>query len=422
MKDISTLLCTRRFLPLFAVQFLGAFNDNLYKNALIILLIFSLAGTHGLNAPLWATLAQLVFILPFFLFSASAGQMADMVDKSTLIRWLKYIEAAIAMLGCMALYNHEPYSLLFVLFLFGMQAAWFGPVKYAILPEHLKIEEVMPGNALIEAGTFLAILLGTVAGGILIMRPHGVEWTSGLLMACSVLGIAMARMVPPAPPSLKASMDWNIFRQTYRIVLYSWKHPALRSIIASISWFWLVGAVFLSQFPAYVRELLGADASIASMFFVLFSLGLGFGGLLVNRLLKGTVSTRYCKYALFGISLCTADMMWASAGFTSHGPLLNLEQFTGELAGWRIIVDVFLIALSAGVYIVPLYTSLQLCTEPDHRARVIASNNIINAFSMMLCSVVIILLQMMGCTLFHIFLLLAVLNAAVAFFFVPMAD
>ncbi len=408
------LLGRRRFLPLFATQFLGAFNDNLFKNALAILVAYRLAEAQGLDGRLLVTLAGGVFILPFFLFSATAGHLADRYDKARLIRLVKAAEIGVMSLGAVALWIGDAWLLLGVLFLMGAQSAFFGPLKYGILPDHLAPDELIAGNGLIEMGTFLAILTGTMAGALLILAPGGIPLVSSLIVGLAVLGWLTGRAVPPAPaaePGLRIS--WNLAAATWRVLRALMTEPPVALAVLGISWFWLLGATFLVQFPNYAKDHLNADESVVTLFLTLFSVGIGVGSLLCNRLLGGRVRVTHVPLAAVLISLFAGDLYFATPAVAPPGDLIGAAGFVAEPRNWRILVDLAGLSLAGGLYIVPLYAVMQTRTETRHRARTVAANNILNALFMVVSAVVAGALFAQGMTVAGLFLGLALANLAV---------
>lgn len=412
------LLARRRFWPLFVTQFLGAANDNLFKNALVILILFRLADAAGLNGQIMVTAAAGIFILPFFLFSATAGQLADKLDKARLIQWVKLGEIAVMALGALALAAGDAWGLLGVLFLMGVQSAFFGPLKYSILPDHLGADELLGGNALVEAGTFLAILLGTIAGGLLILAERGVEIVSAAILGLAVLGWLASRFIPPAPapaPSLRVNL--NFLTETWAVVAGAGQWRAVRLSILGISWFWLVGATFLSQFPALARDILGADETVVTLFLTVFSVGIGLGSLLCHRLLKGDVSARHVPLAAIAMSLFMVDLYYAAAaadGIADGPGLRGAAAFMAGAGAWRLIADLLGLAIAGGVYIVPLYAIMQSRGEAAHRSRTVAANNIVNALFMVAGAALSVALLAQGYAVTDVFLVLAALNGVVA--------
>jgi acyl-[acyl-carrier-protein]-phospholipid O-acyltransferase / long-chain-fatty-acid--[acyl-carrier-protein] ligase len=417
-SDHLDILKARRFLPLFATQFLGAFNDNLFRNALIILVTFRLATASGVNGQVMATLATALFILPYFLFSATAGRFADKFEKSALIAVIKVVEIAIMVLAAFGFGYGSLSALMCVLFLMGTHSTFFAPLKYSILPTHLRTEELLSGNALIEAGTFLAILIGTIAGGVLILTDHGILAVSALQLAVAGLGLFACLYIPraaPAAPELKLGI--NVIGHTWEMIRYAHARKDIFLAILGISWFWLIGATFLSQFPAFAKDVLGANDHVVTLFLTAFSLGIGIGSMLCNRLLKGEISMRYVPAGALGVTLFTIDLYFASAHLADgSGAPLGLAGFLAHPSAWRVLADLLLISVASGFYIVPLNTLLQARSEASHRSRVIAANNILNALFMVLGAVGVVGLIGLDFSVPQIFLTLGILNFLVGLY------
>lgn len=413
------LLKEKRFAPLFLTQFLGAFNDNLYKNALGILLIYGISTVNGsYNAEVLITMGLGVFILPYFLFSALAGQFADKFEKSFLIRVTKIAEIGIVILSGMGFYAHSLFLLMSVLFLLGTQATFFGPMKYSILPDCLKQNELIGGNALIEAGTNLAILLGTIAGSYLAGFHEGALLVFIALMIIAVAGYVTSLRIPIATinqPSLK--INWNLLTETYNILQNTLKKHDLFLSILGISWFWLIGGTYLTQFPAYAKNVLGAQALVVTLFLTCFIVGIAIGSLLCNRILKGKVHATFVPLAALGMSIFAIDLVTASKHHVHPGTtLITIGAFLSYLPDWRILIDLFLLAVCGGLYIVPLYAILQNESDPSYRSRVIASNNIVNAIFMVGASLITSVILSLGFTINDIFFLIAIANLVVAIY------
>ncbi|HEU5047296.1 MAG TPA: acyl-[ACP]--phospholipid O-acyltransferase [Rickettsiales bacterium] len=413
------LLASKKFLPLFLTQFLGAFNDNLFKNALVILITYRIAAQTGENAQLLVTLAAGLFILPFFLFSAPAGQMADAYDKATMARYTKIAEIVLMVIAAAGFYMQNAWFLLFVLFCMGIQATFFGPIKYAILPQHLEENELIQGNAYIEAGTFLAILLGTILGGLLVLKDGGITMVAIGIIAVALLGYITSRSIPTAPaPVPDLRVDWNLFRQTWRIVAESSRQKDVFLSILGSSWFWLVGATFLAQFPTFAKDVVHSDETVVTLFLTMFSVGIGLGSMLCNKLLRGSVQATFVPLAAICISLFTIDLYFASQ-HTPHaaaGALLSAEQFVRYPQSWRILFDLVMMAVSSGVYIVPLYAIMQERSDPASRARTIASNNILNALFMVGSAILTLVMLKFSFTIPEVFLSVAIANGLVAIY------
>lgn len=421
-KPQFELFKTKRFMPLFMTQFLGAFNDNLFKNALIILVTYVIAADAGMEPQLLVTVAAGLFILPFFLFSAFAGQLADKLEKSRLIRRIKLFEIALMVIAGGGFLMGNTYMLLGVLFLMGAQSAFFGPLKYGILPDHLEEGELIGGNALIETGTFLSILIGTILGGLLIRASIGPELVSALLILVAVAGFVSARKIPKAPSSVPdLKVNWNFIGETFTMVRQAAKREVLYLAILGISWFWFVGATFLTQFPAYAKDTLGANEEVVTLFLALFSIGIGIGSLLCNRLLRGIVTARFVPLAAVFMALFCGDLYFASTRVGEPGvDLVGFAGFIQDPIAWRILFDMMGIAVAGGVYIVPLYAILQARSPISQRARVIAANNIMNALFMVASSVVTVALFKIGFSVPGVFMVIAIVSAFVAIYIVQL--
>lgn len=413
-----SLLKERRFLPLFLTQFFGAFNDNVFKNGLVIIITYGLSTQLKVNTEILITVAAGVFILPFFLFSATAGQLADKYEKSHLIRYIKIAEILLMCLVGLGFYFHSVFLLMSVLFLIGTQATFFGPLKYSILPDHLSTNELIAGNALLEAGTYLAILVGTIFGGVLAMFSAGPALVSMAVVLIAILGYASSLWIPEAKaaaPQIK--MNYNFVQETSIIVKRTFRNSQLAMSILGISWFWLIGATYLSQFPTYAKDVLGAESSVVTLFLTIFTIGIGFGSLLCNRLLKGKIHATYVPLAALGMAVFGIDLVIASKhGITASGGLLTLHEFIANKAGVRILTDLLMIAIFGGVYIVPLYAILQYESDAAYRSRAVASNNIVNAFFMVIAAIATSLMLFLHFTVSHVFLVVAVANLLVAFY------
>ncbi|MFP6741345.1 MAG: acyl-[ACP]--phospholipid O-acyltransferase [Alphaproteobacteria bacterium] len=410
------LLATRRFLPLFATQALGALNDNLFKNALATLIIFRIAEAAGLNGQILVTIAGGIFILPFFLFSAPAGQLADKFEKSAMIRRIKSAEVLIMGLGAASFWYGDVYLMMAVLFFMGVQSAFFGPLKYSILPSHLSRDELIGGNALIEAGTFLAILLGTIAGGLLILGDHGAVIVSVGVVGLALAGLAASFAIPSAPaPQPALTLNPNILGETWKIVRHACEKRAIVLSILGISWFWLVGATFITQFPGFSKDVIGGDQTVFTLFLTLFSVGIALGSLLCNIILKGSISAKYVPFGAVGMTIFIADLYLVGSTYVPAAPgLIDAWAFLQDPGNWRIVFDLVAIAVCGGLFIVPLYTILQSRSDENHLARVIAANNISNALFMVVGALAATAMLTAGFTVPEVFLALAVGNGFAA--------
>lgn len=407
------LLATRRLLPLFIAQFLGAVNDNLFKNALVILIAYR-DTSNPRATEILVTLAGAVFIFPYFLFSATAGQMADRFAKYRLVRFVKAWEIGLMLVAAVGFAFNSILFQMAVLFGLGMQAAFFGPVKYAIIPELLAEEELVEGNALIEAGTFLAILIGTIAGGLLILAPKGAAIVSSAQLVMAVAGWAAAHAIPrgrAASPGL--ALNPNFVAESVHIMRYAYRQPALRFPLLGISWFWFLGIAYLAQFPNFAKEILGADNQVVTLFLTLFSIGIGVGALLCGALQKGAINARLVPWGALGLTLFGLDFWFVGRAAVPAPGLMGAAQFLAIPAHWRIVVDLFAIAIAGGLYCVPLYAIMQARSETEHRARVIAANNVTNALFMTAAGILSAAMLAAGLGIASVFLALGIGNAVV---------
>ena len=415
MSSQFQLMGERRFRPFFLVSFLGAFNDNAFKTAFVTLVTFRAGQLTTLDPGTLATLLPGLFILPFFLFSATSGQIADKVEKSRLTRWVKLFEIGIMLLASWGFLGNRLWPLLGSLVLMGVHSTLFGPVKYAYLPQHLRSNELVGGNGMMEMGTFVAILLGEVLGAALASLPRGGLVTALTLVFIAVLGYLTSRGVPDSPaadPELR--INWNPLTETWRNLRFAKENRTVWLSLMGISWFWFFGATLLAQFPAYARVVLGGDESVFILLLTVFSLGIGVGSLLCDRLSNHRVEIGLVPFGSLGLTLFGIDLFLASP---AHGPALAGMPFSAFLAAadhWRLLADIALVGLSGGIYIVPLYALIQTRSEPSHQSRTIAANNILNALFMVVSAIVSMLLFRAGCTIPQLFLATALFNALVA--------
>ncbi|GHT80880.1 hypothetical protein AGMMS49960_03360 [Betaproteobacteria bacterium] len=410
------LLRERRFWPLFVTQFLGAFNDNAYKNALVMLLTFRAASWTSLKFEVLANLAAGLFILPFFLFSATAGQWADKFDKAWLARWVKVLEIVIMLVAALGFWLQSITVLLAALFLLGLQSALFGPVKYAILPQHLAAHELVGGNALVEAGTFVSILLGTLTGGILAGMDSGIVWICVICLLVAGGGYAASRAIPAAPaPAPELRVSTNILRETWRCIGFAQQEKSVFLSILAISWFWLYGAVLLAQFPAYTKTVLGGGEGMVTLLLAVFSIGIGTGSLFCDKLThwRGkAVEPGLVPLGALGMTLFGLDMAYASPAQHIQDAL-PLGQLLAHVGTWRVLFDLLCLGVFGGLYCVPLYALVQQRSPVVCRARVIAANNILNALFMACGVLVVAVLLNNGWKIPGIFLCMAIANGAV---------
>ena len=416
MSSQYGLMGERRFLPFFVTQFLGALNDNVFKNALVILLTYRAGTMTSADPQLLVNLSAGLFILPFFLFSATAGQLADKFEKSRLIRFVKLFEIGIMLIAALGFARDSLPLLLAALFLMGTHSTLFGPVKYAILPQHLRREELVGGNALVEAGTFIAILLGTLAGGLL-AGSGGTSLVSAAVIGIAVLGYLASRAVPAAAaPDPDLRIDWNPVAETWRNLEFTRRNRTVFLSILGISWFWLYGAVFLAQFPVYAKDVLGGAEAVVTLLLAVFSIGIGAGSLLCERLSGHKVEIGLVPFGSIGLTLFAVDLAFASPAVAPHGPPLGVAAFVAQLHAWRLLFDLLMIGVFGGFFIVPLYALVQSRSEPAHRSRIIAGNNILNALFMVIAALASIALLRAGLTIPQLFLVVGLCNAAVALY------
>lgn len=411
------LLASRRFLPLFVTQFLGAFNDNVFKNALVILITYAAVDVASLSPQVMVTLAAGIFILPFFLFSATAGQLADKWDKARLIRYVKFAEIVLMGGAAAGFYLDSVVLLLGILFLMGTHSAFFGPLKYSILPDQLHEDELIGGNALIGAGTFIAILLGTITGGLFILAENGGMIVSTLTIGAALLGWSSSLFIPPVrPAAADTAVNRHILDETHEIVRQVRQNATVFRAILGVSWFWLFGATFLSQLPTFAKDVIGGNEQVVTLFLTIFSVGIGIGALLCDKLLKGVVAATYVPLGILGMTIFTIDLYFASASVTpaATGDFIGALGFAESFAHWRILLDLLVISISGGLYIVPLYAIVQSCAEASHRSRAIAANNIMNALFMVVSALGISVMLALDFTVPEVFLTIALLNGLVA--------
>jgi len=405
----ASLLRQRRFAPYFLTQFLGAFNDNVFKNALIILIAFKVIDQ---NVNFLTNLGAALFILPFFLFSASAGQLADKYEKSGFIRWIKMAEVVIMVLGAVGFYLNDLGLLMAVLFLTGMQSAVFGPIKYGILPQHLQTTELVAGNGLVQMGTFMAILIGTITGGLLI-GLESTEVISLVIVLAACLGLVCSCYIPQTPavaPALR--INFNPFSETMRNLKFAYGNRALFLSMLGISWFWFLGAAYLTQLPNFTRLSLGGDEQVVTLLLAFFSIGIGAGSLLCDRLSGKRVEIGLVPFGSIGLTLFGLDLFFSHSGVETSR---NITGFLAQWGSWRILMDMLMIGMFGGFYIVPLYAQIQQRSERSHLSRMIAANNVLNALLMVVSAVVaMLLLGVAGLSIPQFFLAIALLNAVVA--------
>ena len=411
MTTISLrLLAQRRFLPLFVTQFLGAFNDNLFRTAMLMLVIFGIYSDPQRETA-FSAVAGGLFILPFFLLSALSGQLADSHDKAQLIRIIKTAEIVIMICGATGLVLHSIPLMLVALFAMGVHSTFFGPIKYAILPQHLHDDEVLGGTGLVEAGTYFAILAGTIVGGIIEPRMSAM-----LCLLVAGVGLISGRRVLPAPPATcDAGVDFHIVRSSIKLVSDTMHIRHLFLAIVAISFFWSQGAILAAQFPPLVKNVLGADQAVATLFLAIFSVGVALGSIAINRLLDGTVSAKFAPAAAIAMGLFVLHLFWT----VTHLPpqpagLATLQEFVRLPHARRVMIDLFGVAVAGGMFVVPLYAFLTTTVPKSQTGRTVAANNIVNAGAMVSATVLLFGLVHVGVSVAGTLLLVSVMSLGAA--------
>ncbi|WP_422098242.1 MFS transporter [Variovorax sp.] len=410
------LLGQRRFAPFFWTQFAGAANDNLFKFAFTVMVTYQLQ-LSWMQPSMAGLVIGALFILPFLLFSATAGQLTDKFDKTKMIRFVKNLEIAIMLIAAWGFVRADAVILLGCVFLMGLHSTLFGPVKFAYLPQVLDARELTGGNGMVEMGTFIAILLGQVAGGLLVAVPQiGHLSVAVACVALALAGRAVAQAIPPVPATdPKLVVNWNPVSETWRNLKLAHENIVVFRSLLGISWMWFFGAVFLSQFPSFAKEVLHGNEQVASLLLVVFSIGIGVGSLLCETLSRRQVEIGLVPLGAIGMSVFAIDLYFAARGLPAV-PEMGLGAFLHQSAHWRVMADLALLSLFAGLYSVPMYALIQLRSQPTHRARIIAANNILNALFMIGSSVIAGALLGAGFTIPQIFLFTGIANAVVAFY------
>jgi 1-acyl-sn-glycerol-3-phosphate acyltransferase len=410
------LLRLRRFAPFFWTQFLGAMNDNVFKIGFTSLVTYQAARFSGVNADTAAFLISAIFILPFVLFSATSGQIADKYDKAMLTRFVKTFEIGVMLVGGAGFWLHSAPLLYLCTFLMGMHSTLFGPVKYAYLPQHLEKDELVGGNGLVEMGTFVAILLGTIAGGAAAgVAQHGEAMLACGCIAIALIGRVVSGFVPasrPAQPCLE--INWNPVSETWRNLKLAKESRTVFLSLLGISWLWFVGATFLSSFFRFAKDVLFADPDVVTVLLATFSIGIGIGSLLCERLSKRRIEVGLVPLGSIGLSVFAIDLFFASHALPPASHLLSVAEFMVLPAHWRVLADLFLLAMFGGFYSVPLYALIQSRSQPSHRARIIAANNILNSLFMIVSALMAVALTSAGVGIPGLFLVTALLNVLVA--------
>jgi 1-acyl-sn-glycerol-3-phosphate acyltransferase len=410
------LLSERRFAPFFWTQFLGAMNDNVFKIGFTSLVTYQTARFSGVDAKTAAFLISAIFILPFVLLSATSGQIADKYDKAMLTRFVKTFEIAVMLIGGTGFWLHSAPLLYLCTFLMGVHSTVFGPVKYSYLPQHLAKTELVGGNGMVEMGTFVAILIGTIIGG----EAAGFVEHGAVVLACACVGIALVGravsvFVPATPaPQPDLQINWNPVSETWRNLKIAHENRTVFLSLLGISWLWFVGATFLSSFFNFAKDVLSANPDVVTVLLGTFSIGIGFGSLMCERLSKRRIEIGLVPLGSIGMSVFAIDLFFASHALPPAGHLLSVGEFLTMPANWRVLADLFLLAMFGGLYSVPLYALIQSRSQPSHRARIIAANNILNSLFMIVSALMAIALTSAGVSIPGLFLVTALLNIVVA--------
>jgi MFS family permease len=394
IQNVGHLLRARRFLPLFSTQFLGAFNDSLFKQAVVLFVTYQLYSNPAKEFQ-FSAIAQGLFILPFFLFSALSGQLADDHDKARLIRIIKFAEIFIMLVGGAGIVLANIPLMLAAVFAMGVHSTFFGPIKYAILPQHLTKDEVLGGTGLVEAGTYIAILLGTILAGVLAPRPQS---AAVAVVAFALLGYLAGRQVPPAPPAAeRLPITWNIVKASIELVSATMHIRRLFLAILAISFFWTIGAVLIIIFPPLVKNVLGADEQVASMFIAIFSIGIAIGSVAINRMLKSQVSARFAPPSVIAMGIFVLLLHFVSLTWGKHSEeLTTLGNFLFNPMAWPLILCLLGVAITGGMFVVPLYAFLTTTVPKTETARTVAANNIVNSGAMVIGALIAYALSSMG--------------------------
>jgi MFS family permease len=419
MQDSLHLLRTRRFWPIFTTQFLGAFNDNLFRTAMVLLVIYGIYRDAEQEAA-FSAIAGGLFILPFFLLSALSGQLADAMDKAKMVRIVKTAEIAIMLFGAAGLLLHNVPLLLVALTAMGIHSTFFGPIKYAILPQHLNKDEVLGGTGLVEAGTYIAILGGTILGGLLVLQradgSYHAELAAVGVLVVAAIGRIAGGFVPPAPPADDAEipgyphrgMDWHIVRASVTLVSATLHVRRLYLAILAISFFWAMGAVLAAQFPPLVKNVFYADQSVATLFLAVFSVGVAIGSVAINRMLRGQVSARYAPASALFMGVFVLMLYWLTRDWPSSPELVDVHEFLRHPLGWAVVLDLLGVAIAGGMFVVPLYAFLTTTVPKSETARTVAANNIVNSGAMVLATLILTGLVLLGVSVAETLFLVAI--------------
>ena len=411
------LLKQSRYLPYFITQFLGAFNDQFFKNALVIMISFSSFKIMGFDSNILINFAAVLFILPFFLFSSLAGQLADKYDNATLMQYIKFAEIIIMSLAFVGFYFQSIEVLLLILFLTGTQSAFFGPVKYGYLPRVLNENELIGGNGMTDMGTFLAILLGMIAGAQAITAENGSMFVSIGVVILAMLGFISAKKIPHtnnSDPELK--INYNLFTETVKIIKYSRVNRAVFLSVIGISWFWFYGSIILTQIPNFTRHYISADESVFVLLMGMFSISVGIGSLLCEKLSGGRIEIGLVPLGSLGLTIFAIDFYFAAGKPIVSEQLLSIPDYLSYGSSWRILFDIFMMGISSGFYIVPLYALIQERTQQSHISRVIAATNIINSLFMVVAALTAMVILGIGLSIPQLIIITGIMNLVIAIY------
>ncbi|WP_119026164.1 MFS transporter [Acinetobacter soli] len=420
MKNNEHLLSTRRFLPMFLTQFFGALNDNVYKQSLLLVITYGWISQQNASVSTLNNLAALLFILPYFIFSATAGQIADKYERAQLVRAIKTLEIVIMLIGMAGFLTGHLYLLMIALFMMGIHSTFFGPIKYAILPEILKPNELMSGNALFQSGTSIAILLGMILGGAVIASSDGnLLWISLMVVGIALIGYICSRFVLKQKVSAPdINIDWNFFRTSLQTIRYAKSLPLIFTILLGNSWYWFYGATYLTQIPQMTQQNLHASENVVSLLLTFFSVGIGVGSLLCRKIGGSELNIKMVPIGAVGLTVF-AFYLAASLSFVPErtGALLSLKEiFTSGQVYYHVMLAVTLLGISGGFYIVPLYAMMQAYSPRSHRARVVAANNILNAAFMVSSAIFsIVILSILKIDIKILFIITAIFSAVFTF-------
>jgi len=418
MSNQFSLLRTRRFLPIFVTQFLGALNDNTFKQALVILFTFHAAEMMHIQPTILNNLAAGLFILPYFLFSSIAGQIADKYEKSKLAQYIKIYEFCVMLLATLGFFTQNFWLLMSGLFLMGIHATFFGPIKYSILPQLLHKDELVGGNGMFETGTSLATLAGVILGGTIMANSGGnYLWISGTLLLIAVVGYLFSHEIPAQPVgNANLKLNWNIFKTTHETLSYASKLGDVFYTIIGISWFWYYGATFLTQIPEFTRQILHGSETVVTFLLTIFMIGIALGSLLCERLTGHTANLKLVPVGAVGLTIFSASLYFATQGLGNVDHAQDIMQIIAQSQYWPALVSLLGIGIFGGFYIVPLYAHLQADAPESFRARVIAANSIMNALFMVISSFVsVVILSVLHRTIPELFLVTAVLSGFISF-------